>query len=621
MLRKKLSKLIVGVLTAVLLSAGVANIGQSVYASSISGNISTRTLVQNVNSNTSESDIISYIQNDVLTLNVTGNVKLTQKIVDAINSKKQPVTFEISNSSKLTVSESITADEGKVILSRGKAKTGALLEIENQTGSSSKRSINIRGILFDNNEVNDSAFINSDVNTDTILEGNILFGGGKLSADSTKNTSAISNVINDGVVDSSKVVSFTNNKVEFCVDSLTVSGKIKVNNKSAVDARVIVYDDNGEKVGNELNIGISNDGSFSETGFEGVLASGEKYTVDIEFEDEFGNVYTRELGEGETYRFTMQVLNPSNTSVDVRMDVGNLPSSKYDLYFTVLTNNKVVYEYRIPYSDRNKLTNFTIDKLSPGTTYSFKLEDNDDHVIGEQIIRTTGNSNSITGGGSNTGSVNSLDITSSDISKATITDIDASIPVGSTTLASSLKDGRDFTTNMEGISVTFVNGKFEFKGLVPEKEYKNLIVNYLDKNSTKRVVKVATFKSKASSTKLRQFIIDVYEQSLNRLPDEKGFSYWEQELKNKRVAPSYMVRNLLNEKEFLNQNTTVQLKIEGLYKVIVNRASDAQGLEFWKNKYEAMIKDGQNDLKALENISGQMVSEKEFKDRISGLGI
>lgn len=621
MLRNKLSKLIVEVLTAVLLSAGVANIGQPVYASSVSENVSTRALIQNINSNTSESDIISYIQNDVLTLNVSGNVKLTQKIVDAINSKKQSVTFEISNSSKLIVSESIIADEGKVILTRGRAKTGVLLEIENQTSNVSKRSINIRGILFDNNEVNDSAFINSDVNTEAMLEGNILFGGGKLSADSTKNTNYASNIINDGVLNSNTVVTFTNNKVEFCVDSLTISGKIKINNKSVQDASVIVYDDNGERVGEKVTFDVNSDGSFSQTLFEGVLASGEKYIVDVEFEDEFGNIYTRELGKGQTYKFTMQVSNPSNNSVDVRMDVGNLPSSKYDLKFTVSNNNKVVYEYKIPYSDRNKLTIFTVDRLSPGTSYNFILEDRQGHVIGEQIIRTTGISSSITGGDGSVGSTNSLDVTNSDIAKAIISDIDAVVPVGSTTLVNSLKDGRDFTTNMEGVTVTFSNGKFEFKGLVPEKEYKNLIVNYVDKNSVKKVVKIANFKSKVSSTKLRQFIIDVYKQSLNRLPDEKGFAYWEQELKIKRIVPSDMVRNLLNEKEFLNKNTTVQLKIEGLYKVIVNRASDAQGLEFWKNKYEAMIAEGKNDSQALENVSRDMVNEKEFKDRISALEI
>lgn len=621
MLRKKLSKLIVGVLTAVLLSVGVVKVGQPVYASSVSENVSTRALIQNINSSTSESDIISYIQNDVLTLNVSGSVKLTQKIVDAINSKKQSVTFEISNSAKLIVSENISADEGKLILTRGKSKTGALLEVEAQTSNVSRRSIDINGILFDNNEVDDSAFINNDSSTDVMLERNILFGGGKLSADSTKNTKYASNIINDGLVDSNTIVSFTNNKVQFCVDSLSVSGKLKVNNKSVKEASIIVYDNTGERVGDEVTFDLNNDGSFSETLLEGILASGEKYTVDVEFQDEFGNTYIREIGEGQTYKFTMQLLNPTNNSVDVRIDVGNLPASKYDLDFTILNNNKVLHQYRISYSDRSKLSNFVVDRLSPGTSYSFRLEDKDGHIIGEQIIKTTGSSSTVTGGEGNIGSTNSLDVTNSDILKATITDVDAIIPIGSTTLVNSLKYGRDFTTNIEGVTVTFINGKFEFKGLVPEKEYKDLMVNYIDKNSVKKIVKVATFKSKSSSTKLRQFIIDVYKQSLNRLPDEKGFAYWEQELKNKRIVPSEMVKNLLNEKEFLNQNTTVQSKIEGLYKVIVNRASDAQGLEFWKNKYETIISEGQNDLKALENISNQMVSEKEFKDRISSLGI
>ncbi|EIA24835.1 hypothetical protein SFB3_167G4 [Candidatus Arthromitus sp. SFB-3] len=147
------------------------------------------------------------------------------------------------------------------------------------------------------------------------------------------------------------------------------------------------------------------------------------------------------------------------------------------------------------------------------------------------------------------------------------------------------------------------------------------MISYTDKNGTSRKVTVATFTTKVSETKLRQFIVDVYKYSLNRQADERGFAYWELQLSRKTTSPEKFVGNLLSEKEFINLNTTTTAKIEALYQVIVNRKSDATGLKYWTDKFDALQKNGYSDSSALGYIVNEMVNESEFQARVKALGL
>ena len=116
-------------------------------------------------------------------------------------------------------------------------------------------------------------------------------------------------------------------------------------------------------------------------------------------------------------------------------------------------------------------------------------------------------------------------------------------------------------------------------------------------------------------------MVDVYKYSLNRQADEKGFAYWETQLSRRSTLPEKFVANLLSEREFLNLNTTTNAKIEALYKVIVNRNSDAVGLKYWTDNLDTLQKNGYSDSSALGSIVTEMVNESEFQRRIRELGI
>ncbi|EIA24873.1 hypothetical protein SFB2_054G0, partial [Candidatus Arthromitus sp. SFB-2] len=271
----------------------------------------------------------------------------------------------------------------------------------------------------------------------------------------------------------------------------------------------------------------------------------------------------------------------------------------------------------IPKPITQTASEFKLTGLSSNTEYTYSIFDGRTLILTGtfRTLPVSGSGSTITGGTSSSSSSTSYEIKTTDINKATIKDVTASIPVSTTNLANSMRDGKNFSTNVEGVTVKYSNGNVELVGLVPEKQYKNFIISYTDKNGTSRKVTVATFTTKVSETKLRQFIVDVYKYSLNRQADERGFAYWELQLSRKTTSPEKFVGNLLSEKEFINLNTTTTAKIEALYQVIVNRKSDATGLKYWTDKFDALQKNGYSDSSALGYIVNEMVNESEFQAR------
>lgn len=334
---------------------------------------------------------------------------------------------------------------------------------------------------------------------------------------------------------------------------------------------------------------------------------------------------TTELTRQEIRTNKTTVTNITTTSAVINIPVGIVP--------TIGTTELIIKQGNNVHS-RPAITatpvNITIDKLYSGTPYTYELIHTTQAAAGQtgQTIKlsegtfTTLNSSLVTGGGNNGSStIVTPQITSNDISRSTIKDVTATLEVSNNTAYNSLRDAREITTNIKGVTAEFVNGKLELKGLVPEKEYSNLDITYINRDGRKGTIKVAKFTTKKSETKIRQFVTDVYRYALDRLADEEGFAYWVNGLEKKTITPDTLVKNLLNEKEFIEKHKTTESKIEGLYQVIVNRKSDAEGLKFWTNKYDGLIKTGYSDAMALRILVDQMVNEQEFKNRVKDLGL
>lgn len=621
MLRKKLSKLIVGIMTAVMVTVGGSGVGQAVFANSNAGVVATQVAVVNVTDTKSMLDALTNNPNVELKVNVTGTVDLSNDIVKAIDARTSHLTIEVGNNSVLTISGSVNlngkdaAGNSKVTIVRGVNKKGAMIEtVASNTGAQ----VTITGVTFDNAGIDLPAFENKATNNIKVtLNGNTLSNGGDLSYTSANNNNAyINNILGTGSLTDNQNIELSINGVAGAT-IITISGTT-TNYASSISAptgevKLKVTDVNGNNVGEKSKIPVDNAGSFSGEVISG-LKPAQVYNVTGEavYTDGNGNTYTRKSTSHQftTINFSSSVTNIGNNSATINITHGNLDPTKYPLMLTI---NGISYKIE----DKN-MTSIPVAGLSAGTSYTYEIKSGTT-LIDKGTFRTT--SSTITGGGSTGGSVTSGDLTTNDINRADIKDVSSSIPVGNTTLANSLRDGRDYKTNIEGVSVTYSNGKVEFTGLVPEKDYRDLTITYTDKDGRTRTVKVASFKTKVSETKLRQFIVDVYRYSLDRVADERGFAYWEDQLKNKKTSPDEFVKNLLNEREFINKHTTTTAKIEGLYQVIVNRKSDSQGLSFWTKKYDDLVARGYSESMALRVIVDEMVNEQEFKNRVRDLGL
>lgn len=640
MLRKKLSKLIVGIMTAVMVTVGGSGVGQAVFANSNAGVVTTeaRAVVQ-IDKNTTEQQIIDYIKGNAnsgvvqaSTLKVTGEVVLTKNIVAALNARTTPLTIEVGQGGVLIINDTVDLD-GKnynLKLVRVDNKSGAIIATKNQNPAvGGVTQVTIKGVKFENRSTAGDTpyFINDNgQNFSVTLEGNIITSGAlaydrrPAQGQTTPVTEFKNNNVGNGSITPLYTLDAEITQPTAGSTVATVVGNITGNLATGATgtAKITITDASDKVVKTSNDLTITN-GSVQWLA-EG-LTPGTNYKafVEINVKDANLNSYTRKSAfvSFTTINFSSSVTNIGNNSATININHGglqNVTPTKYPLQLTVTSGNTIVNKQEITTTTNS----VNLTGLTSGTDYTYEIKSGTT-LIDKGTFRTT--SSTITGGGSTGGSVTSGDLTTNDINRADIKDVSVSIPVGNTTLANSLRDGRDYKTNIEGVSVTYSNGKVEFTGLVPEKDYRDLTITYTDKDGRTRTVKVPSFKTKVSETKLRQFIVDVYRYSLDRVADERGFAYWEDQLKNKKTSPDEFVKNLLNEREFINKHTTTTAKIEGLYQVIVNRKSDSQGLSFWTKKYDDLVARGYSESMALRVIVDEMVNEQEFKNRVRDLGL
>ena len=170
MLRKKLSKLIVGIMAAVMVTVGGSGVGQAVFANSNASVVTTeaRAVVQ-IDKNTTEQQIIDYIKGNAnsgvvqaSTLKVTKELVLTSGIVDALNSRTAPLTIEVGQGGSLIIESAINLDgKNSLKLVRVDDKSGAILSTRGQSTGAPVQ-VTIKGVIFENKSITVDApyFIN-----------------------------------------------------------------------------------------------------------------------------------------------------------------------------------------------------------------------------------------------------------------------------------------------------------------------------------------------------------------------------------------------------------------------------------------------------------------------------
>ena len=370
--------------------------------------------------------------------------------------------------------------------------------------------------------------------------------------------------------------------------------------------------------------------SFSESFTIGSLNAGTRYIIDVYMTsyDEKGNSVKSDRSISFTTHSNSSNNSTSN-STSLSTSISGISSDMATLNIYHGYNNNVSYNLYFKATAANDSSNYvsidnitprdtsyTLRNLTPNTIYNYTLVDRNNRTVSNGSF-TTSNVPS----NNNNNSTSSDVITSSDISKSDIKDTSAELYIGNSDLYNRIKNGREFSSNISGSKVSFNGSRLVIDNLIPGKQYTGVVVTFIDEKGTQRRVTVPNFSTRTSDNKVKQFVVDVYRHAFNRTPDESGYLYWENNLRNRSITPEKFVLNLLSEKEFIQKYTTTTQKIGALYQVILNRTSDAEGLKFWTEKYDSLVREGMNESQALESVSGGMVSSSEFVARVNALNI
>ena len=81
---------------------------------------------------------------------------------------------------------------------------------------------------------------------------------------------------------------------------------------------------------------------------------------------------------------------------------------------------------------------------------------------------------------------------------------------------------------------------------------------------------------------VQNFVYNLYKTILNRKPEEEGLLYWERELRDGKSA-LYVVKQFIKLPEFSSKNVDTQTYIKVLYKTFFNREPEISGLLYWED--------------------------------------
>lgn len=603
MLRKKLSGIVLSSLVGVMFVGVGGSNGQAVKARGA------QVISESYKKSVTQETILNAINNTATkSIDVSTDITLDDEIVEALNNKGD-FTINVLNGGTLNITSSVNLNNSQLKIVRAQGNNNPIVKIGLSANTREIAKVMIDGVIFDdaNKNVKSQLIdISPLVAGKTVTISNVTISGGALLRDQNPSVTVSTKTI------AQDALLYVNGQIngDVSLNPINLNGTtLNIKGTAPGGSTVTVEIKDGQNIVKTIDVKSDNNGNFSTT-YDGDV--NKSYTVVAKTNN--GTIsQSQTVNTNSSVKISVKDITSNTATIELTYGTGII---NYPLTLTIKDSSNKSIAHKI---ENNKVRMVTVKGLSANTTYTYELTDSanpSNKLVSGSF--TTKVSSTITGG---EGSAVVTDISSNDINRANISDVSIAIPISNKALASGMEGGKDFKVDIKGASVEFKNGELILRGLVPEKEYKNTTLTYVDKNGRTKTVKIPTFKTKVSETKLRQFIKDVYTYSLGRTPDEEGFAYWEKQLSGKMISPQDFVKNLLSEKEFINKYTKTEEKIEALYQVIVNRKSDAEGLKFWVDRYNDLIKQGFSEETALSIVVDEMVNEAEFKSRVKELGL
>ena len=623
---KKLSKVFVSTISVFSLGlmtipvCAVENVVDEVSSAENFENLIDKVIVTN------EQELIDALKNEtVKEIVVEGNITIVKNI-DLTNLSRDVKIIvgspDVLDSSLVVIQGTKINGAGKLTIIKNNDKNKTMIDFRKVMSSGEPSQTIFQGMTISGN----SSEIIMNNTIDNLLLKNItiqnltLFANEKTDRQVLQKVNFINSSINSNQNKSPQIIK---ESVKTSSTSIFFDGIVD-SNTSKENLSVVAVDKSG-KIIESKNVNIDYAGnvqSVIENLKEGT--NYDLYLVKFEGEGENKNAFLSLPFNVSTLNFKSSVESEKATSVQIRISENKLEDKYYPLYLILRIGGVEFKKVQIPRQTTSGDLILNITGLKEDLDYTYEivsyLDGTNPSIIDKGKFKTLKNSLIIGENNNSSSSVLNFTISQDGMQKSNIEDTSVKVYLNEN-IQNYAKNGKNFKTNLEGVSVKFVDGKFLVDNLIPGKDYSSLKIYFEIQNGRKVVVNIPKFTTLEETTDLNEFIKDVYFNALNRNPDEVGFWYWVDKLSSKEISVDKFVKNLLNENEFIRIRPTTKSKIEGLYKVIVNRTSDKEGLEFWVSMYESLLKNGYSEEFAVKIVADRMINEDEFKNLVKNLKV
>ena len=623
---KKLSKVFVSTISVFSLGlmtipvCAIENVVDEVSSAENFENLIDKVIVTN------EQELIDALKNEtVKEIVVEGNITIVKNI-DLTNLSRDVKIIvgspDVLDSSLVVIQGTKINGAGKLTIIKNNDKNKTMIDFRKVMSAGEPSQTIFQGMTISGNS--SEIIINNTI--DNLLLKNItiqnltLFANEKTDKQVLQKVNFINSSINSNQNKSPQIIK---ESVNTSSTSIFFDGIVD-SNTSKENLSVVAVDKSG-KIIESKNVNINHAGNVQaviENLIEGT--NYDLYLVKFEGEGENKNAFLSLPFNVSTLNFKSSVESEKATSVQIRISENKLEDKYYPLYLILRLGGVEFKKVQIPRQTTSGDLILNITGLKEDLDYTYEivsyLDGTNPSIIDKGKFKTLKNSLIIGENNNSSSSVLNFTISQDGIQKSNIEDTSVKVYLNEN-IQNYAKNGKNFKTNLEGVSVKFVDGKFLVEGLIPGKDYSGLKVYFEIQNGRKVVVSIPKFTTLEETTDLNEFIKDVYFNALNRNPDEVGFWYWVDKLSSKEISVDKFVKNLLNENEFIRIRPTTKSKIEGLYKVIVNRTSDKEGLEFWVSMYESLLKNGYSEEFAVKIVADRMINEDEFKNLVKNLKV
>ena len=623
---KKLSKVFVSTISVFSLGlmtipvCAVENVVDEVSSTENFKNLTDKVIVTN------EQELIDALKNEtVKEIVVEGNITIVKNI-DLTNLSRDVKIIvgspDVLDSSLVVIQGTKINGAGKLTIIKNNDKNKTMIDFRKVMSAGEPSQTIFQGMTISGNS--SEIIINNTI--DNLLLKNItiqnltLFANEKTDKQVLQKVNFINSSINSNQNKSPQIIK---ENVNTSSTSIFFDGIVD-SNTSKENLSVVAVDKSG-KIIESKNVNINHAGNVQaviENLIEGT--NYDLYLVKFEGEGENKNAFLSLPFNVSTLNFKSSVESEKATSVQIRISENKLEDKYYPLYLILRLGGVEFKKVQIPRQTTSGDLILNITGLKEDLDYTYEivsyLDGTNPSIIDKGKFKTLKNSLIIGENNNSSSSVLNFTISQDGMQKSNIEDTSVKVYLNEN-IQNYAKNGKNFKTNLEGVSVKFVDGKFLVEGLIPGKDYSGLKVYFEIQNGRKVVVSIPKFTTLEETTDLNEFIKDVYFNALNRNPDEVGFWYWVDKLSSKEISVDKFVKNLLNENEFIRIRPTTKSKIEGLYKVIVNRTSDKEGLEFWVSMYESLLKNGYSEEFAVKIVADRMINEDEFKNLVKNLKV